>query len=51
MTPTPPEPGLVPDLSLGLPGPAEPLPADDADQDEPTAVNDPDEDVDDEATP
>ena len=36
------EPGRLADLSLGLPGDAEPLPPDDARQKERTAVNAPD---------
>lgn len=35
MTEVPPEPGKVPDLDLGIPGPAEPLP--DNELDEPTS--------------
>jgi hypothetical protein len=38
MTNTPPEPGTVPDENLGLPGPVEPLP--DQEPDEPTQIND-----------
>lgn len=39
----PPEPGEVSDLQLGVPGEAEPLPDDDADQDEQTLVNEDEE--------
>lgn len=40
----PPEPGLVGDPSLGFPGDAVPLPADDGEQHEPTIINDEAED-------
>ncbi len=36
--PLPPEPGTIHDLSLGIPGPAEERPDDEPD--EPTAIND-----------
>lgn len=39
----PPEPGEVVDTSLGIPGEAEPFPEDDAEQDEPTLVNEDEE--------
>lgn len=38
-----PEPGEVEDPTLGVDGPAVPLPDGDADEDEPTAVNDDEE--------
>lgn len=41
----PPEPGTIPDLDLGIPGPAEPLLG--FEPDEPTAINDDDEEEDD----
>lgn len=45
MTVLHPEPGEEPDLSLGFPGPASPLPDDLPDF--PTEINDPEEDDDD----
>lgn len=42
----PPEPGLIGDPSLGFPGDPVPLPDDDGEHDEPTLVNDDDEDDD-----
>ena len=41
MSNTPLEPGLIPDPDLGLPGPAEPKPTEEADW--PTEVNDDEE--------
>lgn len=40
------EPGSEGDKSLGIPGPAEPMPVDDALMDEPTVVNDDDDEDD-----
>ena len=37
------EPGLEGDVTLGLPGPAEAMPSDELDRDEPTLVNEDDE--------
>lgn len=43
MSEQPPEPGTVPDTTLGVGGAAEPLPVDDADQDALTEINEEDE--------
>lgn len=40
----PPEPGLIIDLTLGVPGDPVPLPDDDGEHDEPTIINDEAED-------
>lgn len=37
------EPGIEGDLTLGLPGPAEPMPVDELDRDEPTLINEDDD--------
>lgn len=39
MTQDPNEPGQVEDKELGIPGPEEPMPENDAEQDEPTMVH------------